>query len=63
MDFEQGLDFLAAKHPTARNITRHTEAAQFIDIQTFDDEVFRILSEIADAPRYWLLAYEYRKIS
>jgi hypothetical protein len=63
MDFEAGIDFLAAKHPAARNITSHTTDVQVIDIQTFDDEVFHILSEIADVPRYWGVVNRYKKIS
>jgi len=63
MDFEEGIDFLAAKHPTARNITSHNVDAHLIDIQTFDDEVFRILSEIADVQSYWVLSNRYKKIS
>jgi hypothetical protein len=63
MNFAAGLEFMAAKHPAARNITSHDVDAHFIDIQTFDDEVFQILSEIADVPRYWILNNQYKKIS
>jgi hypothetical protein len=63
MDFGEALEFMAAKHPAARNITSHDVDAHFIDIQTFDDEVFQILSEIADVPRYWGVVNRYKKIS
>jgi hypothetical protein len=32
------------------------------DIGTFDDEVFRVLSEMAASPAYWQLICEYRKM-
>ena len=38
------------------------DGAEFIDMR-LDDEVFRILSEMADAPRYWIVINRYKKIS
>ena len=31
-------------------------------IDTFDDEVFQILSEISDDPAYWYVVCRYQKI-
>jgi hypothetical protein len=60
---EAALDFLEAKHPTARNIAKNFGEGRYVVIKTFDDEVFRILSEIADDPDYWYLSCQYRKVS
>jgi hypothetical protein len=55
---DAAVDFLAAKRPTARNIVRE---GRYVVIHTFDDEVFQILSEIADARAYWDLVCQYKK--
>lgn len=55
------VDFLAAKHPTAKNIKRNTGEGRYIVIQTFDEEAFQILSEISDLPAYWNLVCQYKK--
>jgi hypothetical protein len=55
------VDFLEAKHPTAKNIKRNVGEGEYVVIDTFDDEVFRVLSEIADDPAYWFLSCQYKK--
>jgi hypothetical protein len=55
------FDWLQAKHPTARNIAANTGQGAALSIDTFDDEVFRLLSEMADDPKYWDLVGRYRK--
>jgi hypothetical protein len=57
-----GVDFLEAKHPTAKNIKRNVGEGEYVVIDTFDDEVFRVLSEIADNPAYWFLNCQYKKV-
>ena len=57
------LDFLGTRHPTARNIGKNRGDGRYVVINTFDDEVFRILSEIADDSAYWDLQCQYRKAS
>jgi hypothetical protein len=57
-----GVDWLQAKHPTAANITKNTGEGRYVVIKTFDDEVFRILSEIADDPAFWMLQCQYKKV-
>lgn len=59
--WDVAVDFLAAKHPSAKNIGRNTGEGRYIVIQTFDDEVFQILSEISDIPAYWNLVCQYKK--
>jgi hypothetical protein len=49
------VEFLMAKHPTAKNIKKAVGPGVSVVIDTFDDEVFRVLSEIADNPAYWTL--------
>jgi hypothetical protein len=56
------VDFLKAKHPTAKNIKRNVGEGEYVVIGTFDDEVFRVLSEIADDPAYWFLSCQYKKV-
>ena len=56
------VDFLKAKHPSAKNIRKNEAEGEYVVIKTFDDEVFRVLSEIADNPAYWFLNCEYKKV-
>ena len=56
------IDFLLSKHPTAKNIRKNVAEGDYVVIGTFDDEVFRVLSEIADKPEYWILECQYKKI-
>lgn len=56
------VDFLKAKRPTAKNITRNVGEGEYVVIDTCDDEVFQVLSEIADNPAYWLLNCRYKKV-
>ena len=49
------VDFLLSKHPTAKNISKNVAEGTYVVINTFDDEVFQVLSEIADKPAYWNL--------
>jgi hypothetical protein len=56
------VDFLEAKHPTAKNIKRNVGEGEYVVIDTFDDEVFGVLSEIADNPAYWLPSCQYKKV-
>jgi hypothetical protein len=56
------VDFLEAKHPTAKNIRRNDGEGEYVVIDTFDDEVFQVLSEIADNPAYWILKCRYQKL-
>ncbi len=62
MDNGAVLDFLTAKHPTAKNIKRNVGEGEYVVIDTFDDEVFRVLAEIADNPAYWFLKCQYKKV-
>ena len=57
------LRFLRTRHPGAKNIHKNEGEGDFLVIGTFDDDVFRILSEIADDPVYWRLAARYEKSS
>jgi hypothetical protein len=40
------VEFLKAKHPTAKDIKRNVGKGEYVVIDTFDDEVFRVLAEI-----------------
>ncbi len=60
---DTGLEFLRAKHPGAKNIGENVGAGQFVVIKTFDDEVFRILSELANSPNCCDLMCKYQKAS
>jgi hypothetical protein len=59
---EAGLEFLTAKHSTAKNINVKTDGATYIAIHTFDDEVFQILSEMTDSSAYWFPIFEYKQV-
>ena len=56
------VDFLETKHPTARNIHKNKAEGRYVVIDTFDDEVFQILSEISDDAAFWVLQCRYRKV-
>jgi len=60
---DAAVEFLEARHPDAKNIHLGTDGAPPIQIRMFDDEVFRILSEVADNPTYWTLMGTYEKAS
>ncbi len=55
------VDLLQSKYPTAANITKNRGEGRYVVIDTFDDEVFRILAEMAADPKYWDLQCRYRK--
>ena len=57
------VEFLRTRHPDAKNIHQGGDMSQLVKIGTFDDEVFRILSEFADKPAYWILMRRYEKAS
>jgi hypothetical protein len=56
------LAFLAIRHPGAKNIRRNVGEGAYVVIGTFDDDVFRVLSEMTASPANWRLHCEYRKI-
>jgi hypothetical protein len=56
------VDFLKAKHPSAKNIRKNDAEGNYVVIKSFDDEVFQVLSEIAENPNYWFLICEYKKV-
>jgi hypothetical protein len=61
IDNDAAVDFLLSKHPTAKNIKKNVAEGTYVVIGTFDDEVFQVLSEIADNPAYWFLECQYKK--
>ena len=63
IDNGTAVDLLEAKYPTARNIHKNKSEGSYVVIDTFDDEVFQILSEMsADAAMYWQLECRYQKV-
>ena len=56
------MDFLKAKHPTATNIKQNLGEGYYVVIETFDDEVFQVLSEMVVNPTFWVLNCEYKKV-
>jgi hypothetical protein len=56
------VDFLKTKHPEASNIKKNVGEGSYVVIETFDDEVFQVLSEMVDNPIYWRLNCEYKKV-
>jgi hypothetical protein len=60
---DAAVEFLRTRHPGAKNIHKNDGEGEFVVIGTFDDEVFRILSEIADDSTYWVLTARYEKTS
>jgi hypothetical protein len=55
------LAWLAIKHPGARNIRHNAGEGADVVIGTFDDEVFRVLSDLAGSPANWRLHCEYQR--
>jgi hypothetical protein len=62
IDNGAAVDFLKARHPTAKNIKRNVGEGEYVVIGQFDDEVFQVLSEIADNPAYWFISCQYKKV-
>jgi hypothetical protein len=63
IDNGTAVDLLKAKYPTATNIHENKSEGSYVVIDMFDDEVFRILSEMsASAATYWQLECRYQKI-
>jgi len=63
IDNGTAVDLLEEKYPTARNIHKNKSEGSYVVIDTFDDEVFQILSAMSgDAATYWQLECRYRKI-
>ena len=60
---DAAVEAVEARHPRAKNIHKNDGEGDFVVIGTFDDEVFRILSEIADDSDYWILTARYEKAS
>jgi hypothetical protein len=63
IDNGAAVDFLEAKYPNAGNIGRNRGEGRYVVIRTFDDEVLRILSEMAGVPSYWSLACQFRRMA
>ena len=63
MDNGAAVDFVESKHPTAKDIHKNKAEGRYVAIDTFDDEVFQIPSEISDDAAYWYLVCQYKKIS
>jgi hypothetical protein len=63
IDNGTAIDLLEAKYPTARNIHKNKSEGSYVVIDTFDDEVFRILSEMsASAATHWELECRYQRV-
>ena len=58
----RAVDFLKTRHPEAKNIRGNTSEGTYVVVETFDDEVFQILSEISDDPGYWELECVYQRL-
>jgi hypothetical protein len=61
LENEVFVDFLQPKHASAKNIQGSKAQGHSVVIHTFDDEVFRILSEISDDTAYWYLEGQYAR--
>jgi len=57
----RAVDLLEAKYPNAANIAKNRGEGRYVVIKTFDDEVFRILTEMTSDQSYWMLQCQYRK--
>jgi hypothetical protein len=53
---------IEARIEGATNFVEEHGTGTFAVIKHFDDEVFRILSGIADDPSFWNLVCEYKKV-
>lgn len=61
VDADLVLEDIARKHPTAKNIGKNTDEGTYLVVQTFDDEVYQILSEIPATSRYWSVICQYKR--
>ena len=62
LDNGLALEFLAAKHPSARNIKKNVGEGDYLVIDKFDDEVFKVLSELSANADFWLQTSQYKKV-
>ena len=58
LDEWTAAEWVEAKHPDGKNIHRD---GRYLVIKTFDDQVFRIFSEISNADPFWMVVCEYKK--
>jgi len=54
-------EWMKARHPNARSITRHSDMGRWVTIETLDDEAAGILIEALKDPSLWILSCSYRK--
>ena len=62
LESDAALEYLDARSPRATSIANADMGRQVV-IKTFDDEAFRVLTEMVGHPPYWRLNAEYRKAS
>jgi hypothetical protein len=62
LDFFRAWNFIQQNYPGVKNIVREDSDEAPIKIKYFDDEVYKILSNIPNEEIYWYPANAYKKI-
>ncbi len=56
------VEFVRMRFPKAVNIGKNKGEGEYITIELFDDEVFKILAQIPDQPPYWYCDQKYERM-
>jgi hypothetical protein len=55
-------EFVKTHYPNAVNMKKNTGDGDYMEIVLFDDEVFKILSNIPDTKAYWVCDVKYQRV-
>jgi hypothetical protein len=56
------VELLRARYPDARSVHKNKAEGEYLVIDTFDDEAFRILSNIPDQGKYWACDQKWERV-
>jgi hypothetical protein len=56
------VEFLQARYPDARSVHKNEAEGDYLVIDTFDDEAFKILSNIPAQEKYWVCDQKWRRV-
>ena len=58
----EGYKFVRIRFPNAVNIGKNKSEGEYITIELFDDDVFKILAQIPDQPPCWHCDQKYERM-
>ena len=57
------VEFLQARYPDARSVHKNQAEGDYLVIDTFDDEAFKVLSNIPDEEKYWVCDQKWERVN